>query len=194
MVTLSKIYTKTGDGGLTRLGDNSQVDKTDIRVEAYGCVDELNAVLGLAMVDEDLSEETKGILTTIQNDLFDLGADLCCPMQENEEEGQKLRVRARQVEFVEGLIDRFNEGLAPLRSFVLPGGTPLAARFHFARTVCRRAERCVWKLQARDSLNEQVAIYLNRLSDLFFVWSRYHNGEGRDDVLWQPGRGAEESK
>jgi len=194
MVTLSKIYTKTGDAGQTRLGDNSLVDKADIRVEAYGSVDELNAVLGIAQAEGVLDGETADALKTVQNDLFDLGADLCFPLQESEEQGQKLRIRAQQVQFIEDLIDRFNEELEPLRSFVLPGGTPLAARFHLARTVCRRAERCVWRLHAREALNEQAIIYLNRLSDLFFVWSRYHNGRGQDDVLWQPGRGAEEKE
>ncbi len=192
MVTLSKIYTKTGDGGKTRLGDNSSIDKTDIRVEAYGSVDELNAVLGVALVDREMDAETVKLIRAVQNDLFDLGADLCCPLDLTEEKGARLRISARQVDFVEKQIDRFNENLEPLRSFVLPGGTALAARLHLARTVCRRAERCVWALHVRDPLNEQVAIYLNRLSDLLFVLSRYHNFGGRDDILWQPGQGAEE--
>lgn len=194
MVTLSKIYTKTGDGGKTRLGDNSPIDKTDLRVEAFGSVDELNAVLGLALSCEAQDSETTRVLRRIQNDLFDLGADLCCPLDTKEEAGQKLRATSRQVQFIEGLIDRYNENLEPLRSFVLPGGSALSARLHLARTVCRRAERSVWALQKRDPLNAQVAIYLNRLSDLLFVLSRHHNGEGQDDILWQPGQGAEETK
>lgn len=194
MVTLSKIYTKTGDAGKTRLGDNSSTDKTDMRVEAFGSVDELNAVLGVALADGELDTESTEIIRGIQNDLFDLGADLCYPLDVKEEQDQRLRIKARQVQFIERLIDRFNEDLDPLRSFILPGGTALAARLHLARTVCRRAERCVWALQKRDPLNEHIAIYLNRLSDLLFVLSRYHNRGGRDDILWQPGRGAEETK
>lgn len=194
MVTLSKIYTKTGDAGKTRLGDNSSTDKTDMRVEAFGSVDELNAVLGVVLADGELDTESTEIIIGIQNDLFDLGADLCYPLDVKEEQDQRLRIKARQVQFIERLIDRFNEDLDPLRSFILPGGTALAARLHLARTVCRRAERCVWALQKRDPLNEHIAIYLNRLSDLLFVLSRYHNRGGRDDILWQPGRGAEETK
>lgn len=194
MVTLSKIYTKTGDAGKTRLGDNSSTDKTDMRVEAFGSVDELNAVLGVVLADGELDTESTEIIRGIQNDLFDLGADLCYPLDVKEEQDQRLRIKARQVQFIERLIDRFNEDLDPLRSFILPGGTALAARLHLARTVCRRAERCVWALQKRDPLNEHIAIYLNRLSDLLFVLSRYHNRGGRDDILWQPGRGAEETK
>jgi cob(I)alamin adenosyltransferase len=193
MVTLSKIYTKTGDAGKTRLGDNSSTDKTDMRVEAFGSVDELNAVLGVALADGELDTESTEIIRGIQNDLFDLGADLCYPLDVKEEQDQRLRIKARQVQFIERLIDRFNEDLDPLRSFILPGGTALAARLHLARTVCRRAERCVWALQKRDPLNEHIAIYLNRLSDLLFVLSRHHNRGGRDDILWQPGRGAEET-
>lgn len=194
MVTLSKIYTKTGDAGKTRLGDNSSTDKTDMRVEAFGSVDELNAVLGVALAEGKVDAETTELIRGIQNDLFDLGADLCYPLDLEEEKGQRLRIKARQVQLIEKLIDRFNEQLDPLRSFILPGGTALAARLHLARTVCRRAERCVWVLQKRDPLNEHIAIYLNRLSDLLFVLSRHHNGGGRDDILWQPGRGAEETK
>ena len=194
MVTLSKVYTKTGDAGKTRLGDNSSTDKTDMRVEAFGSVDELNAVLGIALADGELDAENIEIVRGIQNDLFDLGADLCYPLDLKEEKDQRLRIKARQVQFIERFIDRFNEQLDPLRSFILPGGTALAARLHLARTVCRRAERCVWALQKRDPLNEHIAIYLNRLSDLLFVLSRHHNGGGRDDILWKPGRGAEETK
>ncbi len=192
MVTLSKIYTRTGDGGKTRLGDNSQVDKGHDRVEAYGCVDELNAALGLALLARGTAE-TAQLLQALQNDLFDLGADLCCPLVEGEAEGEKLRITAGQVEFIEREIDRVNADLEPLRSFVLPGGSPMAAWLHLARTICRRAERRVWSLAASEKLNEQVAIYLNRLADLFFVLARHCNGGGNGDVLWQPGLGAKEN-
>tara|TARA_B100001123_G_scaffold232426_1_gene260953 strand:- start:31 stop:606 length:576 start_codon:yes stop_codon:yes gene_type:complete len=186
MVNLSRIYTKTGDRGQTRLGDNSQVAKTDLRIEAYGTVDELNAVLGLARASAGAAQGE--VLQLVQNDLFDLGADLCQPLGEVEEEGAVLRIQAGQVVRLEAEIDRINADLEPLRSFVLPGGATTAAWLHLGRTVCRRAERCVWALAQRDPLNEQTLIYLNRLSDLLFVMGRAANDMGRSDVLWEPGK------
>jgi len=190
MVTLSRIYTRTGDGGATRLGDNSPVQKTDLRVEAYGEVDELNAVLGLA-VNAGLKGENAALVQQIQNDLFDLGADLCKPLKEGEEEGESLRISAKQVKELEGAIDRINSGLETLKSFVLPGGSTGAAWLHLGRTVCRRGERQAWRLAERELVNEQALIFLNRLSDLLFVMARAENENGVRDVLWQPGKGTE---
>ena len=183
MVNLTRIYTRTGDGGKTRLGDNSQVEKTDVRVEAYGAVDELNAALGLARAEGGVSP-FDAVLKRVQNDLFDLGGDLCRP-QSAEEEGV-LRLQSEQVAFLEEEIDRLNDGLEPLRSFVLPGGSRASALLHLARSICRRAERRVWQLADRAPVNEQVPIYLNRLSDLLFVMARVANDGGRTDVLWEP--------
>ena len=186
MVTLSKLYTRTGDKGTTRLGDNSQVSKTDVRLEAYGTVDELNAVLGLALASGGLEQELARILQQVQNELFDLGADLCTPLAEGAPE-TRLRVEAEQVRQLESRIDRLNEGLPPLRSFVLPGGRPGNAWLHLARTVCRRAERRAWELSEAAPLNPQALIYLNRLSDLLFVMAR--RASGGEEVLWVPGQG-----
>ena len=184
MVTLSRIYTKTGDQGKTRLGDMSQVDKTDPRIEAYGTVDELNAVLGLAVAAVEGNKSTEW-LRSVQNDLFDLGADLCRP--EGPEADDALRINPEQVSRLEAEIDRLNEGLETLKSFVLPGGTPLASWLHMARTVCRRAERRVWALAATEKVNQNALEYLNRLSDLLFVMSRAENQDAKGDVLWKPG-------
>lgn len=186
MVYLSRIYTKTGDSGETGLGDGARVPKDSARVEAYGQVDELNAVLGLVIASCPGSQES-AFLRTIQNDLFDLGADLCIPLAESENAKPSLRVTARQSERLEEAIDRWNEDLEPLRSFVLPGGSPLAAWLHLARTVCRRAERAVVTLMSSERLNGNVLIYLNRLSDLLFVLARVANDAGKADVLWVPG-------
>ena len=169
MIYLSKIYTKSGDAGDTGLGDGSRVRKDSARVAAYGDVDELNAVLGLVLLQE---VPDRVLLVRIQNDLFDVGADLCVPPFEGE---QCLRVTAEQSERLEQAIDRLNENLEPLRSFVLPGGSPAAAWLHLARTVCRRAERSVVTLMGEVTVNAQVLIYLNRLSDYFFVLSRAAN-------------------
>jgi cob(I)alamin adenosyltransferase len=185
MVYLSRIYTKTGDKGETGLGDGSRVPKDHPRVSAYGTVDELNAVLGLLVAHQPAEVE---LLRNVQNDLFDLGADLCLPSQPGEAPGAKLRVRPEQAARLEAAIDRLNANLAPLTSFVLPGGSPAAAWCHLARTVCRRAERAVVTLTASESVNPEVIVYLNRLSDLLFVLARVYNGNGRDDVLWQPGK------
>ncbi len=187
MVYISRIYTKSGDQGETGLGDGTRVPKDHPRVAAYGAVDELNAVLGLAIAHDPNGPEA-GLLRSIQNDLFDVGADLCVPAAEGEATGQRLRVTAEQVARLESAIDRLNAGLAPLTSFVLPGGTPAAAWCHFARTACRRAERDVVTLASRERINAQALIYLNRLSDLLFVLARVCNDGGRGDVLWQPGQ------
>jgi cob(I)alamin adenosyltransferase len=187
VVYLSRIYTKAGDGGDTGLGDGTRVAKDHPRVEAYGQVDELNAVLGLvAATCPDAPDAA--FLRAVQNDLFDVGADLCVPAAAGEAAGQRLRVTAAQAERLEQAIDRLNAGLAPLTSFVLPGGTPAAAWLHLARTVCRRAERAVVTLAKTDLVNPQAVVYLNRLSDYLFVLARAANGGGAGDVLWVPGQ------
>jgi cob(I)alamin adenosyltransferase len=187
MVYLSRIYTKSGDGGETGLGDGTRVPKDHPRVAAYGEVDELNAVLGLlaAYCPDTLDAE---LLRTIQNDLFDLGADLCVPPADNENPDQALRVTEAQHLRLEAAIDRLNEGLQPLRSFILPGGTPAAAWLHLARTVCRRAERGLVTLMATEPVNRNALIYLNRLSDYLFVLGRMVNANFAGDVLWVPGK------
>src|SRR5579871_676951 len=192
MVYLSRIYTKTGDQGETALGDMSRVPKNHPRVAAYGSIDELNAVLGLLLAAEPEATEAD-LVCSIQNDLFDVGADLCRPTSPDELAGQRLRIQPEQVERLERAIDRLNTGLRPLTSFVLPGGRPVAAWCHLARTVCRRAERDVVTLAQAESTNPQVLIYLNRLSDLLFVLARVYNGNGKDDVLWMPGKTQKES-
>ena len=189
MVYLSKIYTKTGDRGETSLGDGSRAPKDHPRVAAYGDVDELNAVLGLLVAFAGpLDDASKQLIKSVQNDLFDVGADLCLPQAPNEPAEKVLRVKPGQVLRLEQAIDRFNERLEPLRSFVLPGGTPAAAWCHLARTVCRRAERSVVSLARTETVNPQVVIYLNRLSDLLFVLARICNDDGKNDVLWTPGK------
>jgi cob(I)alamin adenosyltransferase len=188
MVYLSRIYTKTGDAGETGLGDGTRVPKDHPRVAAYGSVDELNAVLGLLLAaHRDLSEAE--LLAGIQNDLFDVGADLCVPQAADEAPGGRLRVRPEQGRRLETAIDRLNADLKPLTSFVLPGGTGAAAWCHLARTVCRRAERDVVTLARTEAVNPEVIVYLNRLSDLLFVLARACNDQGRSDVLWVPGKG-----
>jgi cob(I)alamin adenosyltransferase len=190
MVYLSRIYTKTGDQGETALGDGARVAKDHPRVAAYGDVDELNAVLGLLLAHQPPGPDAAAfaeLLRGIQNDLFDVGADLCRPQAADEPAGQRLRVRPEQALRLEGVIDRLNERLEPLRSFVLPGGSVAAAWCHLARTVCRRAERAVVTLARAEAVNPQVLVYLNRLSDLLFVLARVSNRDGREDVLWVPG-------
>jgi cob(I)alamin adenosyltransferase len=192
MVYLSKIYTKTGDAGDTGLGDGTRVPKDHIRVAAYGSVDELNADFGVLLTVLRSSgipvfggKEIEELVANVQNDLFDVGADLCVPIKEGD---KALRVRAVQVEHLEKAIDRYNERLQPLKSFVLPGGTTASAWCHLARTVCRRAERDVVTLMHTEIVNPQVITYLNRLSDLLFVLARICNNDGKDDVLWAPGK------
>ena len=190
MVQLTKIYTRGGDQGETSLGDGSRVAKHNVRVEAYGTVDEANATIGLVRVEIASAgadeKDFDAALSRIQNDLFDLGADLCTPEDGRRAEGA-LRIAASQVEWLEAEIDKINELLAPLNSFILPGGEPVAAQLHLARTVARRAERCVIKLARSETVNMEAVKYLNRLSDLLFVMSRAANNDGADDVLWVPG-------
>ncbi|CAN5143773.1 cob(I)yrinic acid a,c-diamide adenosyltransferase [soil metagenome] len=187
MVYLSKIYTKSGDTGVTGLGDGHRVAKDHPRVAAYGEVDELNAVLGLVHAYcPDVPEAM--LLRDIQNDLFDLGADLCVPAVVDEQTDTALRMTAEQSSKLEQAIDRVNEPLSDLRSFILPGGTPAAAWLHLARTICRRAERAVVTLMHAEPVNPNAVIYLNRLSDFLFVLSRAANGNGAGDVLWVPGK------
>ncbi len=186
MVFLNRIYTKSGDGGETGLGDGTRVPKDAARVAAFGEVDELNSVLGLVVANGPDCPEA-ALLRIIQNDLFDVGADLCVPQAPEEEPGKALRVVAVQYERLEKAIDRLNEGLQPLRSFILPGGTPAAAWLHLARTVCRRAERAVVTLTRTEKVNPHALIYLNRLSDFLFVLARVANSSGVNDVLWVPG-------
>lgn len=188
MVYLSRIYTRTGDGGETALGDGTRVVKDHPRVTAYGSVDELNAVLGILLCQQTADSEQTSLLRSIQNDLFDVGADLCVPPAQEEPAGKVLRVNAEQVRRLEEAIDGLNAPLEPLRSFVLPGGTAAAAYCHLARTVCRRAERDVVTLMRHETVNQQVLIYLNRLSDLLFVLARVLN-RAHGDVLWVPGAG-----
>ncbi|QDL92199.1 cob(I)yrinic acid a,c-diamide adenosyltransferase [Paroceanicella profunda] len=187
MVVLNRIYTRTGDGGDTALGNGTRVAKNAARVEAYGTVDETNATLGLARLHAE--GEADAALARIQNDLFDLGADLCRPdmAADARAEYPPLRVTPAQVTRLETEIDAMNAHLAPLRSFVLPGGSALAAHLHLCRTVSRRAERLCVALAAEEEVNPAAVKYLNRLSDWFFVASRVANGNGADDVLWVPG-------
>jgi cob(I)alamin adenosyltransferase len=187
MVVLSKIYTKTGDAGETALGNGARVAKHSMRVTAYGTVDEVNATLGLARLKAE--GETDAALARIQNDLFDLGADLCRPEMEKDDEAEypPLRVTGAQVARLEAEIDAMNGKLEPLRSFVLPGGAELAAYLHLCRTVSRRAERNTVELATMEGVNPAAVKYLNRLSDWFFVAARIANDDGRADVLWVPG-------
>jgi cob(I)alamin adenosyltransferase len=188
MVYLDRIYTKSGDQGQTSLGDGTRVPKTDERIVAYGTVDELNSLIGVVIAAGSPLEPVAARLKHIQNDLFDLGADLCVPATAGPDVEGRLRVAAEQVSQLEGWIDEATEQLEPLKSFVLPGGTPAAAHFHLARTVCRRAEIKVLTLAESAPINPQVTIYLNRLSDLLFVWARLCNDRGQSDVLWVPGK------
>lgn len=184
MVQLTKIYTKGGDGGKTSLGNGSRVAKHDLRVAAYGTVDEANAAIGLARLGAEQMADT--MLGRVQNDLFDLGADLCRPLPEVGKD-DALRIQPSQVKRLEDEIDGMNAMLSPLESFVLPGGTPTAAHMHLARTVVRRAERLTVELAAQEKVSPTAIEYLNRLSDHLFVMSRYVNDQGKGDVLWVPG-------
>lgn len=184
MVKLTKIYTRTGDAGDTGLGDGARVPKYAVRVAAYGSVDEANAAVGLARLHTQ--GELDAMLARIQNDLFDVGADLCTPDQENPPY-PPLRVTAAQVERLEREIDQMNAKLSTLRSFVLPGGAPAAAYLHLARTIARRAEREIALLATQQAINPEALKYMNRLSDHLFVSARHANDDGAQDVLWQPG-------
>jgi cob(I)alamin adenosyltransferase len=190
MVVLNRIYTRTGDDGTTALGTGERRKKYDLRIAAYGTVDELNAAIGLARLHATQAPAIDAVLARVQNDLFDLGADLCSPDKGKGPQGARLTVTDLQVGRLEQEIDAFNANLAPLRSFILPGGTPGAAHLHLARTVCRRAERLVVELadKSGESVSPAVVKYLNRLSDLLFVTSRALNDNGAQDVLWVPGQ------
>jgi cob(I)alamin adenosyltransferase len=189
MVTLNRIYTRTGDKGLTRLSTGQPVSKASLRVEAYGGVDETNAFIGVARQHTKADAELDALLERIQNDLFDLGADLATPEQNEKPEWEPLRVVDSQVERLEREIDAMNARLSPLTSFVLPAGSPASAALHVARTVCRRAERKLVELMSVDGeiVGEPALRYLNRLSDLLFVAARRANDDGAADVLWKPG-------
>lgn len=191
MVVLNRIYTRTGDDGTTALGTGARRPKYDLRVSAYGTVDETNSVLGLARLYTGESDPlVDDMLGRIQNDLFDLGADLCTPDTGEKLEWEPLRIIASQVERIETEIDTLNSELKPLRSFVLPGGSPAATYLHQARTVARRAERLMVELASLpdEPVSDPALHYINRLSDFLFVASRYVNGRGEDDVLWVPGK------
>jgi cob(I)alamin adenosyltransferase len=190
MVVLNRIYTRTGDDGTTALGTGERRKKYDLRIEAYGTVDETNSAIGLARLHTRDDAEVDAMLGRIQNDLFDLGADLCMPDRGKGPGGARLTITEAQVSRLEQEIDRLNADLAPLRSFILPGGAPAGAALHLARTVCRRAERLIAELA--DAGGEEVSApalkYVNRLSDFLFVAARHVNGKGAGDVLWQPGQ------
>ena len=190
MVKLNKIYTRTGDDGTTGLGTGERRKKYDLRVAAYGTLDETNAAIGLARLHTAAEASLDAALSRIQNDLFDAGADLTMPGKGKGPGGARLTVTAAQVAWLEHEIDRLNAELAPLKSFVLPGGTPAAAYLHLARTICRRAERLIAELKDRpgEPVGDEVLQYVNRLSDFLFVASRYANGKGARDVLWKPGQ------
>jgi cob(I)alamin adenosyltransferase len=188
MVNLTRIYTKTGDDGTTSLGDMSRTSKNDPRIEAYATVDEANSSIGVVLAMGDIKdEEIRKLLIRVQNDLFDVGADLCTPVVDNPT-SEPLRVLESQIDYLETQIDKYNESLQPLRSFVLPSGTPAASLMHVARTVTRRAERATWHAihSFGSGVNPITAKYLNRLSDLLFVLARYANKE-IGDQLWVPG-------
>jgi cob(I)alamin adenosyltransferase len=188
MVTLNRIYTRAGDAGTTRLATGAPVSKADRRVEAYGAVDEANACLGLARLHTAGDPELDAMLGRIQNELFDLGADLSTPARPDEADGAVLRIVDGQVARLEAEIDRLNGGLPPLKSFVLPGGTPAAAALHLARTVARRAEREAVRLaEAGEPVSGPAMRYLNRLSDFLFVAARWANGRGEAEVFWESG-------
>jgi len=186
VVNLTRIYTRTGDGGTTRLGDLSETSKNDLRLQAYADVDEANAALGVALA-HDVEEPVRAVLIHVQNDLFDVGADFCTPIVEQPEH-PPLRITQEYVDRLEGWCDEYNADLPKLRSFILSGGTPLAAQLHVARTVVRRAERSAWAAYAEhgDTMNPIAIRYLNRLSDLVFILARHANRDN-GDVLWVPG-------
>ncbi|MET1416211.1 cob(I)yrinic acid a,c-diamide adenosyltransferase [Roseibium sp. HPY-6] len=189
MVVLNKIYTKTGDDGTTALGTGERRPKNDLRIEAYGTVDETNAVVGLVRLHVAESETgIDSVLNRIQNDLFDLGADLATPETDQDLGYEPLRITDSQVTAIEAAIDDLNSDLSPLRSFVLPGGSAASTYLHLARTVSRRAERLMVELSSVENINPAAVRYMNRLSDYFFVASRYLNDKGEKDVLWVPGK------
>jgi cob(I)alamin adenosyltransferase len=193
MVKLNKIYTRTGDDGSTGLADGSRVLKHSLRPQAYGTVDELNASLGLVFLcldnkkDENVFNDIKVLIRGIQNDLFDLGADLSTPISKAKQSYKPLRITENQIKKIEEKIDEYNDELKPLNSFILPGGSEAASLIHLSRTIARRAERDVSLLSSEEEINKNSLVYLNRLSDLLFVLSRVLNENGLNDVLWVPG-------
>ena len=193
MVKLNKIYTRTGDDGSTGLADGSRVLKHSLRPQAYGTVDELNASLGLVFLcldnkkDENVFNDIKVLIRSIQNDLFDLGADLSTPISKVKQNYKPLRITENQIKKIEKKIDEYNDELKPLNSFILPGGSEAASLIHISRTIARRAERDVSLLSSEEEINKNSLVYLNRLSDLLFVLSRVLNENGLNDVLWVPG-------
>ncbi len=193
MVKLNKIYTRTGDDGSTGLADGSRVLKHSLRPQAYGTVDELNASLGLVFLfldnkkDENIFNDIKVLIRGIQNDLFDLGADLSTPISKAKQSYKPLRITENQIKKIEEKIDEYNDELKPLNSFILPGGSEAASLIHLSRTIARRAERDVSLLSSEEEINTNALVYLNRLSDLLFVLSRVLNENGLNDVLWVPG-------
>ena len=188
MVNLTKIYTRTGDDGTTSLGDMSRTGKNDPRLKAYADVDEANCTIGVVLAATEVSAEVRALLLRIQNDLFDVGADLCTPVVDNPVR-EPLRVTSGYIEYLEQACDQYNDQLEPLRSFILPGGTSAAAQLHVARTVTRRAERSIWAAldTYHGGMNALTATYVNRLSDLLFILARFANKQAGGDVLWQPG-------
>ncbi|PRX09698.1 UNVERIFIED_ORG: ATP:cob(I)alamin adenosyltransferase [Martelella mediterranea] len=188
MVKLNKIYTRTGDGGTTGLATGPRRKKSDLRLHAIGDVDETNAALGLVRLEIDGEGALADGLKRIQNDLFDLGADLATPETGDALSYEPLRIVTTQVEWLESEIDRLNAALSPLTSFILPGGSRLASGLHMARTVCRRAERAMVALEAEEAVGKPALSYINRLSDYLFVAARHANDDGRADILWVPGK------
>jgi cob(I)alamin adenosyltransferase len=190
LVVLNKIYTRTGDDGTTALGTGERRKKYDLRISAYGTLDEVNAALGIARLHTADDAALDAALSRVQNDLFDVGADLCTPGKGRGPGGARLTVTVAQVTWLESEIDRLNAEIAPLTSFILPGGSPAAAYLHLARTVCRRAERLIAELldKADESVTPEVLKYVNRLSDYLFVAARHANDKGTRDVLWKPGQ------
>ena len=188
MVNLTRIYTRTGDDGTTSLGDMSRTGKNDPRLKAYADVDEANCTIGVALAAADFDDEVRDLLLRVQNDLFDVGADLCTPVIDNPPH-EPLRVTQGYIDVLEAACDSYNEALDPLRSFILPGGTVAAAHLHVARTTVRRAERSTWAAldTYHGGMNPLTATYLNRLSDLLFILSRIANKGAGGDVLWTPG-------
>lgn len=187
MVVLTKIYTKTGDSGETSLGDGTRVTKDNIRIDSYGTTDEANSVLGIAILHTN-NAEIKKILTRIQNDLFDCGADLCVPETDQDLGYMPLRMTQSQTDYLETQIDFYNKDLPPLTSFILPGGTLFAGYIHHARTIIRRSERLVVALSHQETINPHIITFLNRLSDFLFVLARFDNYHANGDVLWVVGK------
>jgi cob(I)alamin adenosyltransferase len=190
MVRLNRIYTRTGDAGTTSLGTGERRKKYDLRVDAYGTLDELNAVVGIVRLNTTDDQRLDALLARVQNDLFDVEADLCMPEGGKGPGGARLNVTDAQVAWLEQQIDALNDELEPLTSFVMPGGSPAAAYLHLARTICRRAERLIVKLADTEGENVEPPVlkYVNRLSDFLFVAGRYANDKGRKDILWKPGQ------